>query len=343
MEVTLGVVGLGYWGPNLLRVLVDAPDTKVRWACDLDSSRLERFGRRYPSVRLTQRIDDVLEDPAVDAVLIATPVLTHFELARRALDAGKHVFVEKPLASSAREADDLVELAQRSGLTLMCGQTFLYSPPVLAVREMLQRGDLGDVFFISASRVNLGPYRSDVSVLWDLGPHDFSMVLYWLGEMPVSVRAIGRDVIMRDVSDVAFVTMTFPSGVLANIELSWLAPSKLRRTVVVGSRKMVVYDDTSAEAIRVFDHGPVYQDPETFGQYHLSYRTGEITSPRLDVVEPLVRELEHFVATIRGEASAVEHTELACNVVRLIEAADASLGTAGAEAPVAPAIVERTL
>jgi predicted dehydrogenase len=212
----------------------------------------------------------------------------------------------------------------------MCGHTFLYSPPVRAVRALLDRGELGKVFFVSSSRVNLGLHQRDASVIWDLAPHDFSILLYWFDELPVKVRAEGRDSIVRGIADVAFVTLTFPSGLLASVELSWLAPSKLRRTVVVGSEKMVVYEDGAAEAIRIFDHGVVYRDPDTFGEYQLSYRTGDILSPRLDTIEPLAAEVGDFIASVRGERERIRD-RVAADVVRLLEAAAASLEHGGAE------------
>jgi predicted dehydrogenase len=330
-SLTVGLVGLGYWGPNLLRVLIEMPDVEVSWICDLDSDRLDRFGRRYPSVATTRRYDDLLADPDLDAVVIATPVFTHHYLASQALQAGKHTFVEKPLAPSGDEAAELCTIADDGGLVLMCGQTFVYSPPVRAVKGLLDRGELGELFFISSSRVNLGLHQRDVSVIWDLAPHDFSILLYWLGEMPEAVRAVGRDSIVKGIPDVAFITLSLPSGVLANIELSWLAPSKLRRTVLVGSEKMVVYDDGSPEPIRVFDHGVVYQDPETFGEYQLSYRTGDIVSPKLDTVEPISVELGDFAAAVRANEPVTQNMELAVNVVRLVEAAEESMRQGGAE------------
>ncbi|HZO58636.1 MAG TPA: Gfo/Idh/MocA family oxidoreductase [Solirubrobacterales bacterium] len=325
----VGMVGLGYWGPSLLRALFDLPNVQVKWICDRDPERLARYERRYPGVMSTLRIDDVLEDDAVDAVVIATPVYTHFYLASRALHAGKHAFVEKPLAASSREADELVRVAESKGLALMCGHTFIYSPAVRAVRTMLEQGELGELFFVSSSRVNLGLHQQDISVIWDLGPHDFSMLLYWFDEMPEKVRAVGRDSIVKGISDVAFVTLDFPSGLLANVELSWLAPSKLRRTVIVGSERMVVYDDGSTEPIKVFNHGVVYQDPETFGEYHLSYRTGDIVSPKIDAAEPILLELSDFVAAVEAREAPLGHLDLARNVARLTEAAEESLRTGG--------------
>jgi len=335
--LNVGVVGLGYWGPNLLRVLVENPAVNVSWLCDLDAERLARLARRAPTAQCTHRLQDLLDDDALDAVVIATPVFTHVELVTRSLAAGKHTFVEKPLATSGAQATELVELAALHGRALMCGHTFVYSPAVQAVREMLDFGTLGEIYFISSSRVNLGLHQRDISVVWDLGPHDFSILLHWLREMPTSVRAMGRDSIVSGIPDVAFVTLTFASGVVANVELSWLAPCKLRRTVVVGSQKMVVYEDGSAEPIKLFDHGVVYQDPATFGQYHLSYRTGDVLVPKLASVEPLAAELDDFLRAIRRGGSMPEHTRLACDVVRITEAADLSLRRGGEVIEIEPA------
>ena len=330
-SLEFAVVGLGYWGPSLLRALVDVPGAEVAWICDRDAERLERYSHRYPGISATTDMDEVLSDTGLDAVVLATPVFTHAELATRALEAGKHTFVEKPLASSSSDAARLVSLAERRGRVLMCGHTFIYSPPVRAVKAMLDGKELGDVFFVSSSRVNLGLHQRDISVIWDLGPHDFSILLYWFDDLPTTLRAVGRDSIVRGIPDVAFVTMNFPSGMLANVELSWLAPSKLRRTVIVGSKKMVVYDDGGSEPIKVFDHGVVYEDPETFGQYQLSYRTGDIVSPKLDTSEPIAVELADFAAAIRAGAPPDGHLDLARNVASLSEAADESLREGGME------------
>ena len=329
------VVGLGYWGPSLLRVLADLEDVEVAWICDLDDDRVRRFLRRYPSVRGTTRLDDVLDDASVDAVFVATPVYTHYDIASRSLRAGKHTFVEKPLAPSSGEVDDLIELADAGELLVMCGHTFVYSPPVRRVKELLASGELGEIYFISSSRVNLGLHQRDISVLWDLGPHDISILLYWLEELPDTVRATGRDSIVPGITDVAFLTLGFPSGLIANVELSWLAPSKLRRTVLVGSEKMVVYDDGGPEPVKVYDHGVVYQDPETFGEYHLSYRTGDVLTPKLDSTEPLQIELRNFVGSVRGDATPVADSWLARDVVRVIEAADESLRSGAESRPAA--------
>jgi predicted dehydrogenase len=325
----VAVVGLGYWGPNLVRVLHEREDVGVRWICDLDGSRVSRVARRYPGIVPTRDLDDVLDDPRVDGVLLATPVPTHFELTRRCLEAGKHVLVEKPLASSSDEATELIDLATGRELVLMCGHTFLYSPPVRRVRELIESGDLGELYFVSSSRVNLGLHQRDVSVIWDLGPHDFSILLYWLRELPTTIHATGRDSIVAGIPDVAFVTMQFPSGLIANVELSWLAPSKLRRTVIVGSQRMVVYEDGAAEPIKIYDRGVDYKDPETFGEWHLSYRTGDILTPRLSNDEPLALQIGDFVSAMSTGELPETDLAVAGDVVRLAEAAEASLERGG--------------
>jgi predicted dehydrogenase len=325
----LGVVGLGYWGPNLLRVLSGLESVDIKWIADLDVDRVGRMQRRYPAARGTTRFDDILEDESVDAVVIATSVLTHFDLALRSLQAGKHTFVEKPLATSSDMADRLVAEAAERRLLLTCGHTFLYSPAVRAVKDLLVARALGDLFFVSSSRVNLGLHQRDVSVVWDLGPHDFSILLYWLEELPTSVRAVGRDSVVKGIPDVAFVTLVFASGLVANIELSWLAPSKLRRTVLVGNEGMVVYEDGAPEPIKVFDHEVVYEDPETFGEYHLSYRTGDIHTPRIETFEPLALELRDFVRAMETGSRMPGHMLLTKRIVRLTEAAEESLRSGG--------------
>jgi predicted dehydrogenase len=332
--VGVAVVGLGYWGPNLVRNLHEVEDAEPVLVCDLRLDALEKIQRRYPSVRTTTDFEGVLADPAVDAVAIATPVSSHFELAARALEAGKHVFVEKPLTASSDEALELIELADHHGLVLMPGHTFLYSPPVNRIREMIAGGELGEIYFVSTSRVNLGLHQSDVSVAWDLGPHDFSILRYWLEETPSHASALSRGCVIPDIPDVAFIDLEFPSGTVAHVELSWLAPSKLRRTTIVGSEKMVVYDDTSNEPVRVFDSGVMLRDPETFGEYKLTYRTGDIVSPQIAVAEPLKLELEDFAHAILNGTTPRSSRELGLEVVRMIEAVDASLAQNGAKVEV---------
>jgi predicted dehydrogenase len=323
--IRIAIVGLGYWGPNLVRVIHDLPETEVAAVCDLEAEKLTRISRRYPHTRATTSYEEVLAADDVDAVAIATPVASHYELALRALQSQKHVFVEKPMAGSLGEAEALVAAADERGLTLMPAHTFLYSPPVNAVRDLIQSGELGEIYFISTSRVNLGLHQSDVSVVWDLGPHDFSILRYWLGEAPNEVAAVTRSCIVPDTPDVAFINLRFPSGTVAHSELSWLAPSKLRRTAIVGSRKMVVYDDTSTEPVRVFDSGADLPDPETFGEYKLTYRTGDIVSLKIDPIEPLALELMDFCRSIRTGQQPVASPEVGLAVIEVIEAVERSL------------------
>jgi predicted dehydrogenase len=328
-RLRIAVVGLGYWGPNLVRNLHELPEAEVACVCDMRPDALAALGRRYPGVATTTRFDDVLEDETIDAVAIATPVSTHYPLAAAALDAGKHVFVEKPLAASSTEALHLIDAAEQRSLVLMPGHTFLYSPPVNAIHALIESGELGEIYFISTSRVNLGLHQSDVSVIWDLGPHDFSILHYWLGDSATHVRAISRACVFEDMPDVAFVDIEFPGGTIAHAELSWLAPSKLRRTTIVGSRKMVVYDDTSPEPVRIFDSGVMLSNPSSFGEYQLSYRTGDIVSPRVDVGEPLFLELRDFCSSITSGTTPRSSPEIGLEVVRMIEAAAASLDEGG--------------
>jgi predicted dehydrogenase len=332
-RLRFGVIGLGYWGPNLVRNLHEVEDAELVWICDRRADALRKISQRYPAARCTERLEDLLEDRTLDAVLIATPVSTHFPIAAAALSHGKHVFVEKPLAASSQEAEALIAMAEHAEVVLMPGHTFIYSPPVNMIRELIQAGDLGDVYFVSTSRVNLGLHQPDVSVAWDLGPHDFSILRYWLEETPAHVAAACRDCVMPNTPDVAFINLEFASGVIAHVELAWLAPSKLRRTTVVGSEKMVVYDDTSNESVRIFDAGVTLPDPASFGEYRLSYRTGSIVSPRVESVEPLLVELGDFCTAIRTGGSPRSNAQLGLEVVRMIEAVDRSLAAAGARVP----------
>jgi predicted dehydrogenase len=337
--VGVAVVGLGYWGPNLVRNFYEVDGAEPVMLCDMRAERLHQVSRRYPALTLTKRFEDVLEDPRVDAVAIATPVSTHFSLAQAALEAGKHVFVEKPLAASSQEGEELMELADSRGLVLMPGHTFLYSPPVRAIRDMIAAGELGEIYFISTSRVNLGLHQPDVSVAWDLAPHDFSILRYWLEEVPTHVSALSRDCIVPGTPDVAFISLEFSSRTIAHVELSWLAPSKLRRTAIVGSEKMVVYDDTSNEPVRVFDSGVVLPDPTTFGEYRLTYRAGAIVSPPIVPTEPLSLELADFCRAVREGTTPCSHAQLGLDVVRIIEAVDASLEQQGARVEVGAHVV----
>ena len=327
--VRIGVVGLGYWGPNLVRNLADLPQFELAALCDLGPDLLEQVGRRYPGVRRTTSADDVFADDTIDAVVVATPVSTHYDLAKAALEAGKHVFVEKPLAASSAEVRELTRTAAENDLVVMPGHTFLYSPPVRAIKTLIDAGELGEIYFISTSRVNLGLHQPDVSVVWDLGPHDFSILRYWLDELPVRVSALSRCCVFPQNPDVAFIALAYEAGPIAHAEFSWLAPSKLRRTTIVGSEKMVIYDDSSNEPVRIFDSGATLPDPGSFGEYRLSYRTGAIISPPIAATEPLAIELADFASAVLDGTPPVSSAQVGLDVVLTIEAVNRSLEAGG--------------
>ena len=328
--VRVAVVGLGYWGPNIVRNLVEHPNADLVAVCDKRDDALLKIARRYPAVAMTTELDEILAADDIEAIAVVTPVATHRPIAAAALRAGKHVFVEKPLCASTREALELQSLARARGLVLMPGHTFLYSPPVNCVYDLLRAGELGDIYFISMSRVNLGLHQPDVSVAWDLGPHDFSILRYWMDETPRHVSAWSRGCVIPAIADVAFITLEFDSGTLSHVELAWLAPSKLRRTTIVGSRKMLMYDDTSHEPVRVFDTGVLVRDPESFGEYQLTYRTGDIVSPHVPADEPLLLEVGDFCDAVRLRTEPRSSLSLGIDVVRMVEAVDRSLANGGA-------------
>ncbi len=332
-NTTVALIGYGYWGPNLLRNYMELAGAEVKWVCDSRPERLEKAIARYPSIVSTTDLKVVLGDPDVDAILIATPIGTHYAVAMEALHAGKHVFVEKPMAMTVGECDEMCRAAEERGLTLMVGHTFVYSPPVRLVKSIIDSGELGDVRFITCSRVNLGLHSKEVSVVWDLAPHDLSILAYWLGETPLSVQAMGRSCIIDGIPDVAFLNVRYASGIIAELEVSWLSPVKLRRTVIVGSKKMLMYDDTeSVEKVKIFDQGVDYKDPETFGEFQLSYRTGGIYSPRVENTEPLFVEAAHFIDCVANGTTPLTDGASGRLVVAALEAAQASLD-AGAKNP----------
>jgi protoporphyrinogen oxidase/predicted dehydrogenase len=332
-RIRVGVIGLGYWGPNLARNVAELAEYELVALCDVRSEALGQVARRHPDARCFLAADEIIGDDSIDAVVVATTVGTHYQLARDALEAGKHVFVEKPLATSSEQVRDLMSIAADTGRVLMPGHTFLYSPPVRAIKELIDAGELGDIYFVSSSRVNLGLHQTDVSVVWDLGPHDFSILRYWLDELPAQVSAVSRACIIPENPDVAFIALSYPSGTLVHSEVSWLAPSKLRRTAIVGSQKMVVYDDTSIEPVRIFDSGASLPDPGSFGEYQLSYRTGSIVSPQLAATEPLALELQNFAAAILRGEPLVSSAEMGLDVIRTIEAVERSLRSGGMPVP----------
>ena len=254
--LTVGVIGCGYWGPNLIRNYINLKAADVKICSDINEGSLEHMKRLYPSIATTTDYKDIIRDESIDAVVIATPVSTHYLLAAEALEAGKHVFCEKPLTQSVEEGVKLVDLADEKGRTLMVGHTFVYTAAVNKVRDLINSGELGDIYYMSTARVNLGLFQEDINVVWDLAPHDVSIMNYVLGTRPVAVSAVGHSYIQPGIQDVSFVTMRYPGSILTNLHVSWLNPNKIRSTTVVGSKKMMVYDDISSlEKIRIYDKG----------------------------------------------------------------------------------------
>jgi predicted dehydrogenase len=322
--LTVGIVGLGYWGPNLARNFAAIPGCAVTWLCDADEAARDRVARTLPGAQTTADLDELLADPALDAVVLATPVPTHADLALRVLEAGKHCFVEKPLAQSVADAERAVGAAQRAGRVLMVGHLLEYHPGVRRLKELTESGELGDeIYYIYGNRLNLGKLRSDENALWSLGAHDVSVVLYLAGEEPVEVQAHGESYVRPGVEDVVFCFMRFPSGLAAHLHLSWLDPHKERRFTVVGSQKMATFDDMELERkLTVYDKG-FDEDSRTYGEYIT--RSGDVFSPRIPNLEPLRVECEHFIEAIRSGQPPRSDGASGLRVVRVLEQLQSSL------------------
>jgi predicted dehydrogenase len=328
----IGVVGLGYWGPNLARNFDRLPDAELAWICDASEDARARWSREFASARTTAELDDLLSDESLDAVAIATHVPSHSELAERALDAGKHCFVEKPLAQSVAEAERVVEAAERNGRVLMVGHLLEYHPGVEKLKELVASGELGDIRYIYGNRLNLGKLRADENALWSLGAHDVSVVLRLADEEPYECRAVGESYMREGVEDVVFCYLRFPSGLAAHLHLSWLDPHKERRFTVVGSKRMATFDDMEIERkVTVYDKG-FDQDFSSYGEYIA--RSGDIHSPRISNEEPLRIECRHFVDRVVDGAEPRSGAEAGLRVVRVLEALQRSLEESTRAAPV---------
>jgi predicted dehydrogenase len=320
---TVGVVGLGYWGPNLARNFDRLPDTQLTWLCDFSEEALERWGRTFPSARTTTRLDDLLGDESLDAVVVATPVPSHAELAIGVLGAGKHCFVEKPLAQSEKDAEAVVEAARGAGRVFMVGHLLEYHPGVERLAELVSSGELGELRYIYSNRLNLGKHRSDENALWSLGAHDLSVILMLAGEEPYEWAARGESYVKPGVEDVVFALMRFQSGLIAHMHLSWLDPHKERRFTVVGSKRMATFDDMELERkLTVYDKG-FDEDYASYGEYIA--RSGDVFSPRISNEEPLRIECRHFLDCIRDGTEPRSGAESALRVVRALERLQRSL------------------
>ncbi len=328
--LNVGVVGCGYWGAKHVRNFHELPEANLVVVCDLDEERLNQVHRQYPYVTTTMNFGDVLEAD-IDAVVVTTPVNSHYRLAREALSHGKHVLVEKPITASSRQAYELIEMSEEQGLVLMVGHTYEYHPAVDYLRELIGSGELGDVYYIDAARLNLGLFRPDVNVIWDLAPHDTSIVLSLLDSEPVAVSARGSGYVDPSVHDVAYLEMRFPGDTLAHVHVSWLDPCKVRQITIVGSKKMVIYDDVSeSEKIRIYDKGLARTGQENgFGTWPPRYRYGDVTIPYISNAEPLKLECSHFLECIREGKKPRSDGWVGLKVVNILEVANRSLLNGG--------------
>lgn len=332
--VTLGVVGLGYWGPNLVRNFARLPGSNLKYCCDLDEGRRAKAAAQNPGVTMTARYEDLLEDDELQAVVVATSVPTHQELAARALDAGKHVFVEKPLALTVAQAEDLVAKAEAAGLTLMVGHLLMYHPAVTRIREIIDSGELGDLLYIYSQRLNLGKVRSEENALWSLAPHDMSILLYFMGDAPIEAVCRGGAFLRSEVEDVVFCTLTFADGRMGHLHVSWLDPHKTRKFTLVGTKKMLVFDDMQAsDKIWIYDKGVEPAEAMSYGD-DLTLKFGDIVIPNVPLSEPLAIECRHFIESIESGTAPLSDGRDGLRVVRVLEAASRSLGAGGTPMPV---------
>lgn len=324
--IRLGVIGYGYWGPNLARAAAETDATQIAAIADLSPAARDRAGRRHPSARLFADWRDMLRDPAVDAVMIATPVASHFEIALAALRAGKHVLVEKPMADTPANAALLVEAAAKRALTLMVDHTFVYTPAVRAIRQLVTTGSLGDIYYYDSTRINLGLFQRDVNVIWDLAVHDFAILDYLLEARPLAISASAASFVADSPDNIAHLSVYYSSGAMAHLNVSWLAPVKVRQTLIGGSRRMVIYDDMqSSEKIKIYDRGvAVSNEPREIHERRISYRVGDMASPALSAKEALITEVEHFAACIENHTRPLTDGESGLRIVEMLAAATGS-------------------
>jgi len=325
----VAVIGYGYWGPNIVRNFQNVDCCEIATVCDKNTSALRRVRRAYPAIELTTDFSEVLKSTQIDAVAVVTPVWTHFDLAKAALENGKHVFVEKPFTSTAAQAEELIELAERKHLKIMVDHTFLFSGPVMKIRELVTQGALGPLYYFDSTRVNLGLFQHDVNVVWDLAPHDLSIMDHIIGEKPEAVVSTGGRH-LNGLADVAFITVYFPRNVIAHVNVNWLSPVKVRTTLIGGEHKMLVWNDLEAdEKIKVYDKGVKITDAEDVRELLVSYRSGDVWAPKVEQTEALKVELEYFGDCVLHDRTPFNDGIAGLRVVKLLEAADQSLKERG--------------
>jgi predicted dehydrogenase len=339
------MIGVGYWGPNLIRNFSDLDDAQVVACSDLSQERLNKIAKRYPGVKCTTNYEEMLRDPNVDAVVIATPVSTHYPIACAALEHGKHVMIEKPLADSAYRSLDLIERAKKANRVLMVDHTFIYTSAVRKMRDLIESGELGDILYFDSIRVNLGLFQKDINVIWDLAPHDLSIMDYLLRAEPIAVSAIGASHAGNNIANIAYMTLRFPNNVIAHFHVNWLAPVKIRQTLLGCSKKMVVYDDVEpTDKIRVYDKGITVNglngSAEKRYQALVGYRTGDVLIPKIDTTEALSRVAQEFISSINENRAPLTDGVAGYRVVRILEAAQQSLEANGREVLLQEAVVE---
>jgi predicted dehydrogenase len=330
--INVAVIGYGYWGPNLVRNFQEIENGRVAVCCDADCQRLAQVKSKHPSVELTGDYESVLKNPGVDAVVIATPIGTHYKLARKALEHGKHVLVEKPLAATVSEAESLVETAEKLGLTLMVDHTFVYTGAVRKMKEIVNCGGIGDLYYFDSVRINLGLFQRDVNVLWDLAPHDVAILGHLINETPVAVCANGASHFGNGIENVAYLSVYFNSGFIAHFHNNWLAPVKIRTVIVGGSKKMILYDDMdNSEKVKIYDRGVDVTKPENRNDALIAYRLGDMWAPRLDTTEALRLVATEFVDCIKTKRRPITDGVAGLNVVKILEASEMSIKRRGRE------------
>lgn len=332
--INVGVIGCGYWGPNLIRNFVACPNTKLLWVCDKSENQLETVMRSYPGVLKTKDIDDMLADEQLDSVAIATPVHTHFSIAKACLEAGKHILLEKPLTSNIKEGEELVRIAHDNGLQLMCDHTFCYTDAVHKMKEIVDSGTLGEILYFDSVRINLGMFQKDINVLWDLAPHDLSILDFLIDEKPISVSAHGVCHAGNGLENIAYVSLRYANNFIAHFHLNWLSPVKIRKTIIGGSEKMLVWNDLEpAEKIKVYDRGIILSKKnmqEERRKLLISYRSGDMYAPRIEHTEALSLMVREFAACIEEGRPAITDGTAGLRVIRILEAAERSIKADGA-------------
>jgi predicted dehydrogenase len=330
VTIKTGVIGYGYWGPNLVRNLLETEGAEVVSCADLRPDRRAIAQKRYPTLKVVPDAEAIIDDPALEAVVIATPLSTHFDFAKRAIQQGKHVLIEKPMARTAAEAEELIELADDHGVVLMVDHTFIYTGAVRRMKELLTTGELGELYYFDSVRVNLGIFQRDTDVLWDLAPHDLSILSHLIPQAPKYVAAVGADHVGQGFADMVYLTISFANSFLAHIHVNWLSPVKVRQTLIGGDRRMLVYDDMEpTEKVRVYDSGIKVTTQEGIYATLVDYRTGDMWAPKLDVREALSVECAHFIDCVRFKKMPWTGGSAGLAVVRLLEAASKSLAAKG--------------